>query len=96
MEVFLFARLHAQPGSETAVRQAIETVLDPTRKEPGCLGIDAFCSVRDPLEFYIHSRWRDRAAFDHHAELPHTVRFTATVEPLLDHPLKASLTGKLA
>jgi len=62
-------------------------------------GIDttsgAFQSLRDPDEFYIHSRWKDQAAFDHHAALPHTVRFVAEVEPLLDHPFKASLMKQI-
>ena len=37
--------------------------------------------------FYIHSRWTDEAAFDLHAQLPHTVRFIERVGPLIDHPL---------
>lgn len=95
MEIFLFARFHARLGSEAAVRSAITEVLGPSREEPGCLRIDAFRSVRDPQEFYIHSRWRDMAAFERHAGLPHTLRFTSVVEPLLDHPFKVSLTGKI-
>jgi quinol monooxygenase YgiN len=42
---------------------------------------------RDPRLFYIHSRWKDETAFEHHADLPHTIRFVARVEPLIDHPL---------
>jgi quinol monooxygenase YgiN len=95
MEIFLFARFHARPGNEAAVQAAIAAVLGPTRDEPGCLGIEAFRSVRDPLEFYLHSRWRDLAAFERHAGLAHTVRFTTAVEPLLDHPLKVGLTRQL-
>ena len=70
-------------------------VQGPTRLEPGCVGYGAFQSLRDPDEFYIHSRWKDQAAFDHHAALPHTVRFVAEVEPLLDHPFKASLMKQI-
>lgn len=46
-------------------------------------------------EFYVHSRWRDSAAFDLHASLPHTVRFVSAVETLIDHPLSVSLTKPL-
>ena len=31
-------------------------------------------STREPRLYYIHSRWRDEAAFDTHAGLAHTVR----------------------
>ena len=90
MEVFVFARLHARPGKRDEVHRAMFEVQAPTRNEPGCLAYGAFQSVRDLDEFYIHSRWQDTVAFDLHAELPHTIRFIQTVEPILDHPFKAT------
>lgn len=88
MELFIFARFHACPGNEGAVAETLLDVLAPTREEPGCLGIHAFRSNRDWQLFYIHSRWKDEAAFEYHASLPHTVRFVERVEPLIDHPLE--------
>jgi len=44
-----------------------------------------FRSTRDPRLFYIHSHSIDEAAFDHHAGLPHTVRFLGRMDPLIDH-----------
>jgi quinol monooxygenase YgiN len=96
MELFIFARFHARVGNENAVAAALDEVLAPSRKEPGCLSIHAFRSVRDPQLFYIHSRWTNEEAFDAHATLPHTVRFIERVEPLIDHPLdvtRAELIG---
>jgi quinol monooxygenase YgiN len=87
VELFIFARFHARPGQEKGVADAILDGLAPTRAEPGCLSSHAFRSVRDPRLFYIHSRWKDEAAFDLHATLPHTVHFLERVEPLIDHPL---------
>jgi quinol monooxygenase YgiN len=87
MEIYIFGRFHAAQGNEAAVLDAITTVLGPTRQEPGCLSIQPFRSLRDPRLFYIHSRWISEEAFDLHATLPHTVRFIARVEPLIDHPL---------
>jgi quinol monooxygenase YgiN len=87
MELAIFARFHARPGQECAVADAIRDNLAPTRGEPGCVSIHMFRSIRDPRLLYIHSRWRDEAAFEIHAGLPHTVRFLARVEPLIDHPL---------
>ena len=93
--MFLFARFHARPGQETAVAEALRDVIPPSREEPGCLGIHVFRSTRDQQLFYIHSRWKDEAAFDHHAGLPHTVRFVARVEPLIDHPFEAIRTVQI-
>ena len=88
-EIFIFTRFHALPGSESGVEEALRAVVTPTREEAGCLGIHAFRSIRDPQLFYIHSRWKDEAAFDLHAALPHTVKFIERVEPLLDHEVQA-------
>jgi len=90
MELFIFARFHARPGHEGAVEETLRDVVGPSREEAGCLGIQAFRSTRDPRLFYIHSRWIDEAAFDHHAELPHTVRFVERVQTLIDHPLEVT------
>ena len=95
MNLFLFARFHARPGCVTAVRQAVHDVQGPTRMEPGCLSYKAFQSVRDRNEFYIHSVWHDRSAFDHHADQPHTLKFVAIIEPLIDNPLSVALTEPL-
>lgn len=95
MELFIFARFHARPGNEDAVAQTLIDVLAPSREEPGCLSIQAFQSTRDPRLFYIHSRWRDGAAFEHHASLPHTQRFVEHVEPLIDHPLDVTRTQRI-
>lgn len=90
MELFIFARFHARPGQEATVAEALREVLGPSRQEEGCLSLHTFRSIRDPQLFYIHSRWKDEAAFDRHAQLPHTVRFIEGVEPLLDHPLEVT------
>src|SRR5205823_5148274 len=85
--LFIFGRFHARPGEEAAVEQALRDVVGSSRGEPGCLGIHAFRSTRDPRLFYIHSRWVDEAAFEVHAVLPNTVRFLERVQPLIDHEL---------
>jgi len=87
VELFIFARFHAQAGKEENVEEAIRTVLAPTSKEPGCLSIHAFRSTRDARLFHVHARWQDEAAFERHIRLPHTKLFVETVEKLIDHPL---------
>jgi quinol monooxygenase YgiN len=94
-ELYIFARFHARPGLESEVAEALLEVIGPTRQEPGCLGVHAFRSLRDPRLFYIHSRWRDEAAFELHAALPHTVRFLERVEPLIDGALDIARTRRI-
>ena len=87
-QLFIFARFHARPGQENGVEDALRKLIAPTRQqEPGCLDIHIFRSIRDARLFYIHSRWVDEAAFDHHVTQPYTKQFVEEVEPLVDHEL---------
>jgi quinol monooxygenase YgiN len=95
MELFIFARFHALPGNAVALAKAIAEVIAPTRREPGCLSIDAFRSTQDTDLFWIHSRWADELSFDTHAGLEHTVAFLAAAALLIDHPLDVSRTRPL-
>jgi quinol monooxygenase YgiN len=95
MELFTFARFHARPGHEAEVAAALLEAIVPARAEPGCLGTHAFRSTRDPRLFFIHSGWKDEAAFELHARLPHTVRLLERVEPLIDHAVEAVRTERI-
>jgi len=86
VEQYVFVRLHARGGEESAVEGALREAQGPSREERGCLGFHLYRSMRDRRLFYIHSRWTDEAAFQKHAELPHTVRFLERVDALLDQP----------
>jgi len=92
MELVTFIRFHAREGAEVEVAAAIRDVVPPSRAEPGCLMIHGFASMRDPRLFYIHSRWRDEAAFDLHATLPHTVSFVERMTSMIDHPFEVTRT----
>jgi quinol monooxygenase YgiN len=94
-ELFVFARFHARSGQEAALERALREVLGPTRDELGCLSIGVYRSVRDSGLFYVHSRWASEAAFDLHGDLPHTSRFLARVQPLIDHPLDITRAAPL-
>ena len=92
MEQYVFVRLQAREGEESAVEQALHDVAGPSREERGCLSFHLFRSMRDRRLFFIHSRWMDEAAFQRHAKLPHTVRFLGRVDVLLDQPRDVTRT----
>jgi len=96
VEQFVFVRLQARAGEESAVEEAMREVMGPTREEPGCLSFHLFRSVRETRLFYIHSKWVDGAAFQKHAELPHTKRFLEKVDALLEEPRQVARTEMIA
>ena len=88
MSVHFFVRFEPRPGKETEFRDELRRIIEASRAEVGCLAIRVFESVREPFVFAIHSEWADEAAFDLHAQLPHTVRFLEAAEKLLTHPVQ--------
>jgi quinol monooxygenase YgiN len=96
MALFLFARFHAREGNEGAVERALAKVVEPSREEVGCIEIHAYRSTHDSRLFYIHSRWKDEAAFEIHAVLPHTTHFIENIESLVDQPVEISRAHRIA
>jgi quinol monooxygenase YgiN len=96
MELTIIGEFRARPGQEAAVEAAIRQVVRGTRREPACLSIAAYRSIREAGVFFIHSRWVDADAFEAHSLLPHTVEFLATVGPLLTHPVEVARVTPIA
>jgi len=92
VDQYVFVRCMRGRGQESAVEEALRGVTGPSREEAGCLSFHTFRSMRDRRLFYIHSRWMNEAAFQTHAELPHTVRFLERVDALLDQPRDVART----
>ena len=92
MELYIFARFHARDGQEHEAAAAIREVLPPSGAEAGCVRIAAYRSTRDPRLHYIHSAWRDEAAFERHATMPHTLHFIERIGKAIDHPLEIART----
>jgi quinol monooxygenase YgiN len=95
LPIHTFVRFEPLPGKQQQLRDELMQLLGPTRAEPGCIRIQLFEAVRDPLVFYFHSEWVDEAAFDAHAKLPHMTRFLGLVGGLTTHPVKATRTKQI-
>lgn len=96
MSLHFIVRFEPQPGKENDFREELFHVVEPSRAEPGCIAIQVFESIRQPITFAIHSEWADEAAFELHAQLPHTVRFLAASEGLLTHSVQGLRTHQIA
>ena len=61
--VVLTAMVKAKPGQEDAVKEALLSLVEPTRKESGCLCYNLHQSKADPIQFifshdYLCLTWR--------------------------------------
>jgi len=91
----VFVRFDARPGELDRLRNELLAILDPTRAEPDCIDIHLYEEKSASGTFFIHSGWRDEAAFDAHAQLPHMKRFLGLVDDLVSNPVKAVRTRQI-
>ncbi|RMO92046.1 hypothetical protein ALQ34_00299 [Pseudomonas syringae pv. maculicola] len=73
----LIAVLKASPGNESALKEALLALVEPTRSEPGNIEYTLF-EVRDEHgAFYMRECFKDQAALDAHVATPHYQQFAA-------------------
>jgi len=96
MSMHFIVRFEPVEGKEAEFREELLRVVEPSRAELGCLGMQVFESLGEPWTFAIHSEWVDEAAFERHAQLPHTARFLAAAGKLLTHPVQGLRLREIA
>ena len=87
MSFHFIVRFEALAGKDAAFRDALLSVIGPSRAEDGCLAMQVFEPVHEPGIFAIHSEWVDEAAFERHSAMPHTLRFLNSARELLTEPV---------
>ena len=69
--VILTAMVKAKAGEEAAVKEALLSLVGPTRKEPGCLCYNLHQSKTDPTQFMFYEQWASKEALAAHGKTPH-------------------------
>ena len=64
-----------EEGSIDKVREALRTMEETTRSEPGCLTYAFSLDVSDPTMMRIFERWESMAALEEHIHTPHMAEF---------------------
>jgi quinol monooxygenase YgiN len=71
MSIHILARFNAKPDSIDALRKLLLGMLEPTRKEDGCIAYRLISNSADPAEFSFVEEWASQAAIDAHMQTPH-------------------------
>ena len=69
--IILTAIVKAKPGQEEAVKEVLLGMVEPTRKEPGCLCYNLHQSKSDKTQFLFYEQWASKEAIDAHGKTPH-------------------------
>lgn len=79
----IMARITARAGSEGDLRQVLQELPRPSRREEGCLGYELFLNEDDPREFVTVEQWSDQAAADAHLNSAHVASVIERASGLL-------------
>jgi quinol monooxygenase YgiN len=79
------AQIHAKPGQEDALREALLALIPTTRQEEGCVQYDLHESAEQQGRFLFFENWTSREALDRHLAAPHLEAFKARFDELVAH-----------
>jgi quinol monooxygenase YgiN len=65
------ARITARPDTVNEVRQILDGLIDPTRKEPGCVSYELLQNRKDPADFTFVEEWDGDASLEGHFSTEH-------------------------
>ena len=89
------AEMKALPGKTEELKKVLTGLLEPTRKEDGCINYDMHQSPENPETFLFHENWTDKEKLDRHLETPHLKDFFSRIPELVDGDVKISLWNRV-
>ena len=81
--VHVVARLVARPDTVAELRVLLLSLIEPTRREAGCLRYSLLQNTADPTDFTFVEEWVDQAALEAHFTTPHLQAALAQAPELL-------------
>ena len=92
--VTVVAEMKAKAGKTEELKEVLKGLLDPTRKEEGCINYDMHQSADEPDKFLFYENWVDKATLDRHLATPHLKDFFSRIPELVDGEVKISLWNR--
>ncbi|HEY0545837.1 MAG TPA: putative quinol monooxygenase [Pyrinomonadaceae bacterium] len=84
--VTVTARVVAVRGFETRVRRECLALVEPSRRERGCINYDLHQSADDACVFLFYENWESREDLERHLESPHSLLFDERTAGMLAEP----------
>ena len=77
------AILRAKPGKAQDLREELIKVVEPSRREPGCLEYILNESLEDPNTFIFYERWENAEAAQAHLDCEHYKEYRIVTEKFI-------------
>ena len=65
------ARVKARPNKVNELLSVLSSLVEPTRKEPGCLSYELMQNNEDPTDFTLIEKWQSNTALESHFATKH-------------------------
>jgi quinol monooxygenase YgiN len=78
----------AKPESRDELRRILEAMVEPTRREPGCIDYHFHCRNDDPCTFVFYENFRSVADFERHLTQPYLKPLADRSDVLLARPVE--------
>jgi len=91
----VIAVIKAKDGKESETKQALESLVGPTRAETGCVDFDLYQATDDKTSFMFYENWRSRDDLNAHMQASHIKAFGQKAPDLLAEAIKATFWEKV-
>ncbi len=78
------AFFHAKPGQGETLGARLLELVEPSRKEPGCIRYDIFQSQDKPDTWFVYEDWRSPEDLEVHMRTPYVRAFLKDVAALVE------------
>ena len=85
--VHAVAHLHARPDKTEELHLLLVSLLEPTRKEPGCIEFKLLRNRNTPAEFAVVSEWLSEQAVQEHVATSYAQGAMSRLPELLATPM---------
>ena len=92
--VGVIARFTPLPEKRSDLQALLESMVAPTRSEPGCRSYNLYKAPADS-DLVLIERYDDQAALEHHRTTEHYLNYRAQLSPLLASPMSVSVLAPL-
>jgi len=78
------ARIKAKRETVGEVRELLRGLVEPTRKESGCISYELLQNTKDPTDFTFVEEWESEAALESHAASDHLKAIGPKLQPVVE------------
>ncbi|RYE09294.1 MAG: antibiotic biosynthesis monooxygenase [Sphingobacteriaceae bacterium] len=91
----VIAKVTAKTDQIEAVKAGLLTVIEPTRREEGCISYELHQDIKDKNIFFFYENWDSLHHLEEHRLKPHMVELGHQIKDLLEHHMEVNLMDKL-